>query len=193
MSQPQQDHRDRHHRLVVDPALLVAGGDAAVLLEAVDAPFHLIAQLVRGLVEARVASLVGLCRDHHADPTTAQLGAHAGIAVALVASQPVGVAAGAAPPRPPVLAGAVGPRVRAAARPPRGPPPWAPPSRCPPVTLRVSGLPPPSTRRCSLVDQPPRERPSASSGWCTIPFFVRFARLVAGAGGVLVGADHAAV
>src|SRR4030095_10025630 len=113
MSQPQQDHRDRHHRLVVDPALLVAGGDAAVLLEAVDAPFHLIAQLVRGLVEARVASLGGLCRDHPADRTTAPLGAHAGIAVALVASQPVGVAAGSARPRPPVWAGPFDRRARA--------------------------------------------------------------------------------
>src|SRR4029453_10541892 len=63
----------------------------------------------------------------------------------------------------------------------------------PPVPGRGSALPPPSTRRGSLVDQPPRERPSASSGWCTIPFFVRFARLVAGAGGGLVGGGHPAL
>jgi pimeloyl-ACP methyl ester carboxylesterase len=65
--------------------------------------------------------------------------------------------------------------------------------RCPAVTRITSGRPPPSTRRCSLLLSPPRLRPRPHPAAVRFPLAVRHARLAPCAGGVLVGADHAAV
>jgi len=60
--------------------------------------------------------------------------------------------------------------------------------RSPPVSTTVMGLPPPSARRCSLVENPPWLRPSASAlSW---PPMTPGWRRAAGAGGVLMGANH---
>src|SRR5918912_514454 len=56
--------------------------------------------------------------------------------------------------------------------------------RSPPVRWKVTGLPQPSARTWILVEKPPRERPSASPPDSAGP---------AGAGGVLVSANHARV
>src|SRR6266700_974384 len=96
---PEQNHGDRHHRLVVDRALLVAGGDPPVLLEPVEAALDPVALAVGGLVEAGLAGLVGFGGDHHPDPAAAQPGPHDREAVALVASDPLGPDPGPTTPR----------------------------------------------------------------------------------------------
>src|SRR3954453_21945263 len=68
----------------------------------------------------------------------------------------------------------------------------------PAVRTRLSGSPLPSTIRCSLVDRPPRDRPSASPAGIPDRFLsfelAPCARArVAGAGGVLVRPDHGGV
>src|SRR4051812_8680537 len=47
-SQPEQDHADVEHCEIVDAALLVAGGDAPGLLEAVDQALDPVAQAIGG-------------------------------------------------------------------------------------------------------------------------------------------------
>src|SRR6266487_1672300 len=82
--QPQHDRGDRDHRQIVHLTLLVAGRDPAELLEPIDRPLHPVTLPVRGLVEAALAGLVGLARDHRPDPTAPQLPPDARVAVALV-------------------------------------------------------------------------------------------------------------
>src|SRR6266487_4641290 len=82
--QPQHDRGDRDHRQIVHLTLLVAGRDPAELLEPIDRPLHPVTLPVRGLVEAALAGLVGLGRDHRPDPTAPQIPPDARVAVALV-------------------------------------------------------------------------------------------------------------
>jgi hypothetical protein len=65
--------------------------------------------------------------------------------------------------------------------------------RWPAVTMTESGRPFPSQEKCTLLVNPPRLRPIASSGGWQIPFFVSMARLATRACGVLVGAGDGAV
>jgi hypothetical protein len=53
-SEPEQDGREGQHREVISRPLLVAGGDPAVLLEAVDEALDDIALAVRTTVKTRV-------------------------------------------------------------------------------------------------------------------------------------------
>jgi hypothetical protein len=70
----------------VNGKLLVAGGDAAELLEAIDGSFHPIALAIGSPVEARVAWLVTAGGDHCTNTTLSQVGADGSIAEALVPS-----------------------------------------------------------------------------------------------------------
>jgi hypothetical protein len=63
----------------------------------------------------------------------------------------------------------------------------------PRVTSRTSGRPCPSVRRCSLVLNPPRLAPVPHPAGARPPIPVLTGGSMAGAGGVLVGTDHAAV
>jgi hypothetical protein len=63
-------------------------------------PLHLIALPIGGLVEAGLAGLVGLGRDHRPDATPAQVAPQAGVAVALVTSHRVRAQPGPAPAGP---------------------------------------------------------------------------------------------
>src|SRR3954468_18538048 len=77
------------HGEVVGRALLVAGGDAAELLQAVDQALDEIATPVRSTVEVRLPALVALARDHRPDVTPAQAEPCGRAAVALVARRPL--------------------------------------------------------------------------------------------------------
>src|SRR3954451_3659398 len=60
--------------------------------------------------------------------------------------------------------------------------------RSPPVSTAMIGLPPPSARRCSLVENPPCERPRDSSG-ASPPDGAG----PAGAGGVLMSPNNGGI
>ncbi len=95
--EPENDGGDDDHRSVVDHALLVARGEPAPLLEAVDAALHDVATRVGRLVEGQratrsgratrplIAALRNRVRDlpHAEQPTTAR------VAVALVSDDPI--------------------------------------------------------------------------------------------------------
>ena len=66
-------------------SLVVAGGDAPPLLEAVDEAFHGVAGTVGVAREARLATLAGLGRDHRADFAAAAIAARLAAGVSLVA------------------------------------------------------------------------------------------------------------
>src|SRR3712207_1455929 len=85
--QPQQKHVDVDHGEVVVGALLVARGDAAELLEAVDQALHPVAPPISGAVEMGLAPRVALARDHRPDVTAAQAAPRGRAAVALVAGR----------------------------------------------------------------------------------------------------------
>ncbi len=85
--QPEQDHAQHDHGEVIDAALLVAGGDAAELLEAVDQTLDPVALPVGFAVEAGLPALVALAGDHRPDVSPAQAAAGGRAAVALVAGQ----------------------------------------------------------------------------------------------------------
>src|SRR4051794_18784507 len=85
------------HGEVVGRALLVAGGDAAELLQAVDQALDEIATPVRGTVEVRLPALVALARDHRPDVTPAQAAPCGRAAVALVARRTLRPQTGSAP------------------------------------------------------------------------------------------------
>src|SRR5690242_17014512 len=65
--QPEQDHADVDHSEVVVATLLIAGGDAPCLLEAVDQPLDFVAQAVGFPVEVALARLILPGRDYRAD------------------------------------------------------------------------------------------------------------------------------
>src|SRR4029453_15489037 len=100
----QHDRSDRDHRQVVGLALFVAGRDPAPRVEPVDGALHPVALAVGGPVEAALARLVGLARDHRPDAAAAQVAPQAGEAIALVARDRGGGGPGPAP-RPPDRAG----------------------------------------------------------------------------------------
>src|SRR3954464_596246 len=85
--QPEQDHADVDHGEIVLATLLVAGGNAPGLLEAVDQPLHLVAQTVGCTVEVALAWLVLPGRDHRPDVASTQASACGRTAVAFVASR----------------------------------------------------------------------------------------------------------
>lgn len=96
MSRPHQERCEGDGCLVGLGGLVVAGRDAAPLLEAVEAPFHDVATLVELLVEGRrapasaaapepVADLVGPLGNGVSDAVPPQPGAYRAGAVALVA------------------------------------------------------------------------------------------------------------
>src|SRR5579875_2624184 len=93
-----EDHARNHPQgAVALGALVVAGGQAAELLAAVDQPLHSIAQPVERTVEPAPAALGGLARDGDPDPAPAARAADGPAAVALVAGDPPGAHAGSAP------------------------------------------------------------------------------------------------
>src|SRR5438105_8227044 len=76
--------------MVVVAALLVAGGEAAVLLAAVDEPLHAVALPIGGAVEGPRAPLGLAAGDGDADAAPSQVGADGAAGVALVADQAAG-------------------------------------------------------------------------------------------------------
>ena len=130
--------------------LVVAGGQAAVLLAAVDEALDAVAQAVQRPVEGPGPAFVDLPRDRAADAAPPAGAADPPAAVALVPRDPA-----RAPLRPTAPGPLDRPRSRSCSN--------AVASCCwPGVSTRVSGLPPPSARRWTLVEKPPRLRPSAS-------------------------------
>ena len=93
--------------MVVGSPFLIAGGDAAALLEPIDQPLDSIAFAIGRAVEARGAAFVHLAGNHRPNPALAQRLPHRPRAVALVADQP---------PRPQPRAPTPGPLDRAPAR-----------------------------------------------------------------------------
>src|SRR3954469_19237367 len=96
-SEPEADHADGQHGAIVDPALLVAGRDPAVLLQAVDQPLDPVPEPVRLAVEAGPAALALLGRDDRRDAATPELPPGLRTAVGLVARHPPGPQARPAP------------------------------------------------------------------------------------------------
>src|SRR5947208_1468820 len=88
MSQPEHDGGDGEHRQVVDGPFLIAGRDPTELLQAVDQPLHDIPLPIRILVKPD-PSLPFLPRNHHPNPSTAQIPPDLLAAVALVPSDPI--------------------------------------------------------------------------------------------------------
>jgi hypothetical protein len=106
--QPQDDSREGEHREVVLGALLVAGRDAPVLLEAINEPFDPIALSVRRAVERVercvtpiVGALIAPARDDGTDAPSGEGTADARVAVALVADELRRAVAGSPAARPP--------------------------------------------------------------------------------------------
>src|SRR5688500_15143504 len=143
------EHRELHHGEEVDGELLEAGGEPSALLEPADDALDDAAPAVGRRVEARVRALVGARRDHRADPPPAQVAPHGAIAVALVSGSAWGRVRG----RPPRRRGRWTRRSSGST--------WRDSWASPGVRSAARGTPPPSTRRWSLVPNPPRERPSA--------------------------------
>jgi hypothetical protein len=72
---PQDSHRDRPEGAVALGALVVAGGQAPVLLGAVDEILASVAEAVKGPVERPGAALIAPARDGGADAAAAAAGA----------------------------------------------------------------------------------------------------------------------
>ncbi len=85
------------HSKVVLGALLVAGGDAAELLQAVEEPLHPIARPIGLPVEAAALGLIALGGDHRPDAAAAQVSPRGPARIGLVARYTPGPQAGAAP------------------------------------------------------------------------------------------------
>src|SRR5919199_6517528 len=100
---PEHNHRNQPEGAVAGGALVVAGGQGAELLAAVDQPLDPVAQPVHGAVEAAAAALRPQPRDGVADTTPPTVGPPRAAGVALVAHHPRG-----AQPRPPAPGAAHG-------------------------------------------------------------------------------------
>src|SRR5215213_2167553 len=92
---PEDYHRNQPEGAVAGGALVVAGGQAAELLAAVDHPLHAVAQAVRCAVEGAAPALRPQPRDGVADAAPAAVGAPRPPGVAPVAHHAPGT-----PPRP---------------------------------------------------------------------------------------------
>jgi hypothetical protein len=98
--EPEHGHAERDHGEVVGRPLLLAGSDAAVLLEPTDQPLDLVALAVCGLVEARLAGLILAGRDHRLDPPLPQPAPGRRAGVAAIACCPARAQTRAAAPLP---------------------------------------------------------------------------------------------
>src|SRR5215213_2032507 len=150
MFDPEHCHRNHPEGAVALGALVVAGGQAAELLAATNQVLHAVAPPVQRPIEGAAAALVGLARDGVPDAAAAARLADGPTAVAFVAGYALGAHArppAAGPPHPPCASNCGNTGAS-----------WAWPG----VSTRVSGLPPPSARRWTLVEKPPWLRPSAS-------------------------------
>ena len=78
------------HGEVVCGSLLVAGGDAAILLEPTDQPLDLVALAIGGFVEIELAGLILAGGDHRLDPALSEATTGRRTGVALVACRPAG-------------------------------------------------------------------------------------------------------
>jgi hypothetical protein len=147
--------------------LVVAGGDAAPLLEAVEAPLDDVAPLVDLLVEDRrasamaaasnpVANLVGTFRDGVADVALPRPGAYGLGAVALVTDDVVGSEAALGPSWGARIASNTAVN-------------WVQSLVFPPVTVKAIGRPRASQARWILLVRPTLDQPS--SGLRSPPFF----------------------
>lgn len=96
--EPEHGHAERDHGEVVRGSLLVAGGDAAILLEAADQPLDLVALAVGGFVEIELAGLILAGGDHRLDPALSEAATGRRTGVAPVACCPAGTQARAASP-----------------------------------------------------------------------------------------------
>ena len=145
-----------------DLQFLVAGGDGPVLFEPGDGSFHDVALPLAHRIDHRWAAapstpagsgglLVGPLGDRVGDPPPAQQPPAGGVAVAPVGDQMRGALAG----RP--NAG-LGTRIASSSG-----SSWVLSWRWPAVTSMASGRPRPSQARWTLVESPPRLRPSAWS------------------------------
>src|SRR3954470_919640 len=91
---PEDSAHNYPHGAVALAPFLIAGGQAAVLLGAVEEVFHLTAQPVQGAVERTGAVFVGFAGDRDANAPPPGGGPDGVAAVALVATEPVGPDAG---------------------------------------------------------------------------------------------------
>src|SRR5262252_3628201 len=92
--------------MIVDRTLLIPGGQASVLLQPVDQPFHPFSGAVDGPVKGALLALVALPRDGDADTMLPAIVPDRSTAIALVAHDAVGTALG--PPAPHPLDGSLG-------------------------------------------------------------------------------------
>lgn len=76
--------------MVVGGALLVAGGNATVLLEAVDEPLDAVSLAVTRAVKGSASSFRTQARDRHPNPTAMKVGSTIPAGVALVADDTIG-------------------------------------------------------------------------------------------------------
>src|SRR3954464_2926628 len=97
---PQDSHRNGPEGLVAGRPLVVAGGQAAVLLAAGDEVLDRMASAVDGAVERPGAVLVAAAWDGVTDAAPPAVGAPGPAGVALVARDPIPPEARAAPARP---------------------------------------------------------------------------------------------
>ncbi len=88
MLQPEHDRSDVEHGEVVAGALLISGGDAAELLQAVEEPLYPIARPIGLSIKASTAALVALGGDHRPDAARAQVSARGLARKRLVARHP---------------------------------------------------------------------------------------------------------
>ncbi len=104
--QPEQDHRDGHHRSIVLCQLLIARGDPPTLLESIDQPLHLVPLPIHLPVESSLAPLILLVWDHRSHPVSARISPNLPTRVALVPTDLLRLAAGSpasSPPNRPLL------------------------------------------------------------------------------------------
>src|SRR5262245_45610044 len=81
---PEDSHRNRPEGVVALGALVVAGGQAAVLLAATDQPLDLVASSIDRAVEGAGAVLGAQLRDGMADPPAAAVGPMAAARIPLI-------------------------------------------------------------------------------------------------------------
>src|SRR2546423_4496998 len=86
--------------MIVDRTFLITGGQAPVLLQPVDQPFHPFSGAVDGPVKGAFLALVALPRDGDPDTMLAAIVPDRSTAIALVAHDAVGTALGPSAPRP---------------------------------------------------------------------------------------------